>query len=296
MRKLSLLAASLSLTFSGFVAAQGYQTFLRADFYSEDFSSQYDGFSGSGSYNYASVAGSYYFDERPIMGPLKEFQFINQQSYVTAGATFLDSPDDHRIVGGEYITGSWVFNAHATFAGGDDDAHLSVGYMVNPNLKFSVANTSYSNIDGLFNSDQSLFSFRADYVVPFEGNDYLGLSAETDEDLSVTTLVSKYFTALSNDRYIALGLSGVIYRDEYAYFDDQVLLSGEYYFSALTSISASVNISDATEYYSIGATHYFNDRSSVNIGYSNIENSINYFNSTLHRDSEIWEVGYQYQF
>lgn len=285
-----------SLALLSFTAhsAENYTTFLSAEYSSlkTDATTPFGNFESDD--DYWQLSASHFFAPRPVMGPLKEFQFINQQSYIAASAAFSDQADSQGL-SGEYIWNDWVVSASTTF-GDADSASVGVGYFITQDFKVSIYNNSYNDAGGLFDSDESDFSFGVDYVYPLAGKDYIGASFNTNEDFDFSTLITKYFTALGDDRYLSLSASAVVYGDDFGDIEDTVSLRAEYYISQYTSFSVMLRAKGETDGFNVGASHYFDENSSLSLTYSDTETNASSGAQDVEYDRKMWNLSYQYQF
>lgn len=275
-------------------SAEEYTTFLSAEYSSvkTDITSSFGSVETDS--DYWQLSASHFFTPRPTMGPLKEFQFINQQSFIATSASFSDQNDSQQI-SGEFIWNDWVVSASNSF-GDADSASLGVGYFITEDFKVSVYNSSFNNAEGLFDSDESIFNFRMEYVYPLAGKDYLGASFNTNEDLNSSTLVTKYFTALDNEHYLSLAATAVVFGDDFKDTEDLLSFTAEYYINQYTSFSAGLSAKGEREGFSIGASHYFDENSSLSISYSDYESSIDSSVQEIEYNRKSWDLSYQYQF
>jgi len=289
-----LSVCSLALLSFSATSAENYSTFLAAEYssVSTDATTPFGNLESDN--DYWRLSASHYFAPRPIMGPLKEFQFINQQSYIATTASFSDQTDSQGL-SGEYLWNDWVVSASTSF-GDVDSTSIGVGYFITRDFKISVYNNAYSDAGGLLDSDESEFSFSVDYVYPLAGKDYIGASFNTNEDFDFSTLVTKYFTALGEDRYLSLSASAVVYGDEFSDIEDTVSLIAEYYINQYTSLSVMVLAKGETDGFNIGASHYFDENSSLRLSYSDHETSTSSGAQNVEYNRETWNLGYQYQF
>jgi hypothetical protein len=290
-------ATAATLFFTQQACAEEYQTFISASLLSYESSLTQDGQTTSDTNNIWNVSGTYFFDPRPSLGPLNEFDYIIQQSSVSAGLLG-DGGNRQYLIGGEYIANDWVVFGDAVYTSDSDTEILTVGlgYFLKKDIKLSISNTSGDGISGLTDSDESFFKFTADYVMQLDGKDYVGFSYNTDEDLNVQQLRTKYFGSLSGGRYVVLNANLSVFDDD-VFSDDTLNLGGAYYFNQFTSIGAGINVMGDTDSYSIFAKHFINTRSSLQVSYSsseqrNVDSGFGQFSF----ESDVWQVNYVYQY
>ncbi|WP_421134095.1 putative porin [Alteromonas sp. A079] len=296
-RSIRFSATAAALFFTQQACAEEYQTFIAASILSSKSSLTQDGQTTSDTNNLWSVNGTYFLDPRTSLGPLNEFDYIIQQSSVSAGLLG-DGGNRQYVIGGEYIANDWVVFGDAVYMSDSDTEILTVGfgYFLTKDIKLSISNTSNDGISGLADSDESFFKFTADYVLQLGDKDYVGFTYNTDEDLNVQQLRTKYFGSLSNGRYVVLNADLSIFDDD-VFSDDTLSLGGAYYFNQFTSVGAGINVIGDTDSYSIFAKHFFNTRSSLQVSYSssertNVDSGFGQFSF----ESDSWQVNYVYQY
>ncbi|MDT0582486.1 MULTISPECIES: putative porin [Alteromonadaceae] len=296
-RTLCFAATTAALFFTQQAYAEDYQTFIGASVLSNKSSFTQDGQTTSDTREAWSLNGTYYLDARPTLGPLNEFDYINQQSFVSAGL-FGTGGNRQYSIGGEYLVNDWVVFGDTVYESDSDTEFLTVGfgYFLTKDFKLSISNTSGDGISGLVDSDESVFNFAADYVLQLDGKDYVGFSYNTDEDLIVQQFRTKYFGSLAGGRYLVLNANLSVFDDDF--FSDETLdLGGAYYFNQFTSVGADVNVIGDTDSYSIFAKHFFNTRSSLQVSYSSNERrNVDSGFSQFSFENDIWQINYVYQY
>lgn len=296
-RTLCFAATTAALFFTQQAHAEDYQTFIGASVLSNKSSFTQDGQTTSDTREAWSLNGTYYLDARPTLGPLNEFDYINQQSFVSAGL-FGAGGNRQYSIGGEYLVNDWVVFGDTVYESDSDTEFLTVGfgYFLTKDFKLSISNTSGDGISGLVDSDESVFNFAADYVMQLDGKDYVGFSYNTDEDLTVQQFRTKYFGSLAGGRYLVLNANLSVFDDDF--FSDETLdLGGAYYFNQFTSVGADVNVIGDTDSYSIFAKHFFNTRSSLQVSYSSNERrNVDSGFSQFSFENDIWQINYVYQY
>ncbi|WP_299943233.1 putative porin [uncultured Microbulbifer sp.] len=226
----------------------------------------------------------YYFDGKEALGPLKEFEYINKVSNLSAGVYHFDIgsfDDDIFSVGGEYFADNGlVLGAHLRDVGGNNVDTLSIGYLFTPDFLITV-----NHVDNASGND---FSVNARYNHQLNATDYIGFTLNVDEGLNNRTLSSKYFTHLGGEQYLTAELTYVSrdVGDEYPGLNDDFWeLGTEYFFTQRTSIGFTF---DENDQYSLGMNHFFNRNFAVEAAYTS------YTDSDF--DSDIYQVGLTVQF
>ena len=295
--KKQLISYAIASAFFSFnaTAADSYQTFFDAGYTAVDREYEQQDSSFNSNMDAWRLSAAYYFSPRPTMGPNKEFQFINQQSFIR-GSVLSGDDGDAQGIQGEYLFNNWVISGDASFSDFNDTATIGLGYFFTKDFKVSVYNTSYDSASGLFDSDKSHFSFKAEYVVPLKNNDYLGFALDTDEDFNYSTVNSKYLTQVGSEQYISVNVSATVYGDELSDNDDAISTRAEFYFTKRTSLYAGVQLRGDADGYSVGATHFFNDNSSLSVGYADYDVSMESAAVDNSQNTKQWNISYRYQY
>ncbi len=296
-KKTLSLATLAAITFSQKAVAEDYQTFFGASVTSNKTTVKVAESSTSESREAWNLNAQYYFDARPTLGPLAEFDFINQQSRISAGLFGVSGSRQYSL-GGEYIMDSLVFSGTTAYDSDSSSEFTSIGfaYFINKDFKLSISRESNDGLGGLFDSDESVFNFGADYVYQMQGNDYVGVSYNTDEDFFLQSINTKYFTALSGGRYLTIDATLNVFDDDF-FSDERLDLGASYYFNDYTSIGAGFNLIGDDDSYSLFARHFFNKRSSILLSYTNNESeSVSFGDEKIKIKSDSWNLSYVYQY
>lgn len=244
--KIKAILAVVAMATSGVAVAENYQSFSFLDYTSFDFGTDdADGW----------ILGTRYFlDERPALGPLDQFTYINPISNFGAAYARFDD-DDVFLFDGEYFFGKFVVGAAATDEDGFEQARI--GYLFTENF--------LARIEAVDEFDDTELFVSAQYQMNFEGNDYLGFTARVDDDLDNLALSAKYFRALSGRRYLAVGAS-LIDTDG----DSFAILNGSFYWTERTS--ASLGLREDGDF-TVGFKHFFNSNISLGVDYEEDESA-----------------------
>ncbi|WP_295803847.1 putative porin [uncultured Microbulbifer sp.] len=233
---------------SAVASADQYNSFTDADYIAADY--------GNVDVDTLSVNSRYYFGALNTLGPRKEFNYILPVSNVYGGFDYVDaegSDEDFLTLGGEYYTGQWkVFGelADSDFA---TDYRAGVGFLFTPNFLAEVEAVK------LEDENTDLF-LRGKYNHQLSGTDYIGFTAEVDDDFDRRSVSSKYFTALSGGQYLTAELSLADSDDSDLFWGGEV----EFYFNQDTSIGAGYS---EDESYQFNATHFFNRNVAGKVAY-----------------------------
>ncbi|MFS1523671.1 putative porin [Microbulbifer sp. 2304DJ12-6] len=209
--------------------------------------------------NRLSAETTYYFDGKEALGPLKEFEYINKASNLSAAYLHYDVGSfdmDNFAVAGEYFAGNGlVFGANLTEIDNDNVNVVSLGYLFTPNF---LVKLSHSDADF---GDETFIEAR--YNHQLSGSDYIGFDFAADDEFDVRVFSSKYFASLGNDQYLTADFA-------YANFDegdDYWQLGADYYFTRNTAFGVTV---DENEDYKVGFSHFFSRNVAVEAAYSTV--------------------------
>jgi hypothetical protein len=244
---LPVIALAASVT----VSAEEYQLFtgLSADHFR---------ISGDSETNW-NLNGTYFFNKKVTLGPLDQFDYINKVTNVSAGYSRVFDDNFWRI-GGEYFAeNGLVVSASQQRFNDFDVTSVGLGYLISDNVIVRAQAIKPEEGD-------TTYWFSASYNHQLQGNDYIGFSANTDDEFDQYGISSKYFASLNDDRYIAAGI---------ALSDNEGTSSwaalADYYFSKMTSVGLSY---DKGDNYSLNARHFFTTNWAVEARFaSNAETS-----------------------
>ncbi|WP_226664108.1 putative porin [Microbulbifer aggregans] len=248
---------------SAIASAEQYNSFTDADYTNID--------TNFGDVDVLSVGSQYYFGALNTLGPRKEFSYILPVSNIYGGVAHYDtdgSDADMLTVGGEYFTGQWKVSGQIADFDGYSVYSAGLGFLFTPNLLAEVQAVKAEDED-------TDFVFRGQYNHQLGGNDYIGFTAEIDDDLDQRSVSSKYFTALSGGRYFTAELSLTDSDDTDMYWGGEV----EFYFDENTSIGAAY---DDNEDYELNATHFFN---------RNVAAKVAYGSNADYNDADVFSLG-----
>jgi hypothetical protein len=243
----------IALAASATVSAEEYQLFTGLEAYHQRYSGD--------SENLWSVNGTYFFDKKQTLGPLDQLEYINKVTNVNAAfSRFYD--DNFWAVGGEYFAdNNLVFSARFTENAGFHATSVGIGYLISKD--FIVRAQAAKPEEG-----STSYLFSASYNHQLQGNDYIGFTAQTDDEFDRYGISSKYFASLGADRFIALGAS---LKEE---FDrSSWAVDADYYFSKMTSVGVSY---DKVDNYGLTAKHFFNRSWALEAGFGSNADSSGY--------------------
>jgi hypothetical protein len=290
---LAVLIPTLILGHSSQISAEEYQSFTSVGFSKNNVS-----FSGD-RYDFESTRldlnTSYFFDARPTLGPLNQFEYINKISNISAGYEHSKLEDDSSgwshspnyssknttntiNVGGEWFNGDFLLGGgyaytdseHSSSRGNGqgvdsyksdnnaDSYRLSAGYLFSDDLLVKVNMNKYEDTDGYF-------TMSVDYNWQLGNVDYVGFTYSTDEYLDFHNVSAKYFMDLANESYLTLGASYIYDNSGGNYENDFWNVNAQYYFNQKTSLSAGYSENDK---YNLGVNHFINKNYAVGAFYS----------------------------
>ncbi|GAA0368820.1 hypothetical protein GCM10009092_36350 [Bowmanella denitrificans] len=253
MKKINVVLTSLLLA-SSTVTAQEYQLFSELNYNRTEV--------GKLDNDILGIGATYYFDKRAVLGPLAELSYINDKSNVYGA--YLDAEGDVNAlnVGGELFYNNFLIGAEYTRSevGSEDydSSTVTLGYLINPNFLIKADYTDQEH--------GGYATFGAQYTHQLGGVDYVGFSVSTDDEFDVWEASTKYFAGLGQDRFIAAELS-VTDNDE----DTDWGISGDYYFTTMTSVGLSYDDLNDNNVWGINAKHYFTNNWAVSAEYKNTD-------------------------
>ncbi|MCO1332827.1 putative porin [Microbulbifer sp. OS29] len=243
------LAALPLMLLAATAGAEEYNSITTAGYSNLDF----DGADG----NQFTAETTYYFGGKEALGPLKEFEYINKVSNVSAAYSHYDVSNydtDNFAVAGEYFAGNgFMFGANLTEVADDNVNTVALGYLFTPNFLVKLSHTDFDS------DDETFVEFR--YNHQLSGSDYIGFDFVTDDDFDASVLSSKYFTNLGGDQYLTAEFS---YAD-YDGGDDYWQIGADYFFTQNTSVGLKL---DENEDMKLAFSHFFNRNVAVEAAYS----------------------------
>ncbi|WP_444945925.1 putative porin [Microbulbifer sp. VTAC004] len=252
------LAALPLMLLAATTTAEEYNSFTKASYSDIE--------SGSVDADRFDFGTTYYFSGKETLGPLKEFEYINKVSNVSAGFSHYNIgsfDSDTFSAGGEYFTSSgFVIGAGIIDLWESNVDYQSIGYLFSPDFLVTL-----NHVDD--DSDNE-FSLNARYNHQLNSTDYIGFNLFVDEEFDTRSLSSKYFTHLGGEQYLTAELTYTNYDEG----DDYWSLGTEYFFTQRTSIGFSF---DENDEYKLGVNHFFNQNFAVEAAYvSNTDSDFDY--------------------
>ncbi|MBT1062537.1 putative porin [Bowmanella sp. Y26] len=252
MKKINVVLTSLLLSSS--VVAQEYNLFSELNYTRAEV--------GQADADILGVSSIYYFDKKAVLGPLAELSYINDKTNVYGAYIDSEGGVNDLNIGGELFYNNFLFGAEYNRAevGSDDfdSSTVTLGYLINPNF---LVKADYTDLE-----HGGFATFGAQYTHSLGGVDYVGFSLNVDDEFDVWTASSKYFSALGEDRFIAAELS-VTDNDG----DTDWGISGDYYFTTMTSVGLSYADEASDDVWGINAKHYFNTNWAVSAAYASAD-------------------------
>ena len=293
LSKLSKLSAITVLLLSNGAIAQKYQSFSGLSYSntSYSFNKPQNNFHSKSDTNVLFLSSQYFFDERQTLGPLKEFDYINTSSNVSASISrqstkatssdYLnassDSNSNSASLGGEWVTHNVIIGASYSHHQSDGKINefsydhssnyytATLGYLVSDDFVIRA------NYDDGGDGDDS-FSYSASYNLQLADTDYVGFSYEVDEDFDIHNLSSRYFFGFAEQSYLVIGGDYTFDNSDNFLADDYWGVNVSYYYGDKTSVSVTYSDNDS---YSVGASYFINNNYSVHAGYNGISNDKN---------------------
>jgi len=242
------------MVFAASAAAESYQSISHAELSSTEYDTPF----GSVDTDEINIDTTYFFAPKEALGPLKEFEYINKVTNLSAAHSYLDvdgSDSDALGIGGEYFAANGFVVGGAYTDSEDSDVNtLSAGYLFTPDFLAQVHRVKIEGFDADYFAD-----LRYNYALG--GSDYVGFNFIADDDFDYRTLSSKFFKALPGQTWLVLG-------GEYTSIDqgeNSWDLDAEYYFSKETSVNVGYNKSETFE---LGVSHFFNRNIAGSLAYN----------------------------
>ena len=233
---------------SAVVSAEQYNSFTDVDYTAADY--------GSVDVDTLSFQSQYYFGALETLGPRKEFNYILPVSNIYGGFDYIDAngnDEDALTLGGEYYTGQWKLFGELNDVDSNSVYSAGAGFLFTPNL--------LAEVEAVKPEDQDTVLFvRGKYNHQLSGTDYIGFTAEVDDDFDYRSVSTKYFTALSGGQYLTAQLGLVDTDNSDLYWEGEV----EFYFNENTSIGGGYS---EDETYFLDATHFFNRNVAGKVAY-----------------------------
>ncbi|MCO7249905.1 putative porin [Pseudoalteromonas sp. SSMSWG5] len=213
------------------------------------------------SFNGYQLASHYYFEEQQSSGVLDDYGYLDTDSNILVNYSGGDYYNDIGIFG-EYFLNNWFAVADIRDVRDLDNYTLGIGYLFADALKVSV------NRDVREYGDD-YFRLKAQYNLQINDKDYLGFSAETDDELDVWNLSARYFNHLSGSHYITVDVGhqdsvndsasnamiSYYFGEHYAIGagldDSELVLQGKYFINDKYYLTANYTESGSAELYNL---------------------------------------------
>ncbi|AWF83233.1 hypothetical protein BTJ40_21770 [Microbulbifer sp. A4B17] len=206
------------------------------------------------------VETTYYFSGKETVGPLKEFEYINKLSNISAAFFHNEVEDnnaDNYALAGEYFAqNGLILGINFTEVNDRNIDTVSLGYLFTPNFLLELSHTDFES------DEESYIDFRYNYSL--NGSDYIGFDFVTDDDFDAGVFSSKYFTNLGGGRYLTAELSYADYEGD----DDYWQIGAEYFFTQSSSFGMKLDEKDDMK---LAFTHFFSRNIALEAAYSTME-------------------------
>lgn len=273
------------------VMAQEYQSFSTLTFH-HNRASFSDGFRDHLSSQ--TLSTRYYLDDNISLGPLSEFNYLNNISNFTAALNHSDGSEDY-FLGGDYINQGWLIGGDYQTNNDIDSRELRLGYFVSNNVlvTFKHAGANADNFD--FKNRNSLV---VNYVNQLDSSDYFGLTYEYESaEINTHFIAGKYLTELGEDRYLAI--TGNLLIGEGDYNDGSSVglweLGSIYHFNAYTNVKVSSGEFFDDQFVDVGAQHFFNENASVELKFSNTDRDFVSIDETMSANFKTASLSFSYR-
>lgn len=237
---LSLLVLSATLS----VSAKAEQTDSRQQFNTVQYNtlenSTYD-------FDATLLSSHYYFAPQQHSGVWDDFGYLDTDTNIKLDYYNSDVNENFSLYGEGFFYDNWFAAAEIFDLSETGDFSVGAGYLFNDALKLSVRLEEYEDFDS---SDW----VKAQYNHQLNSTDYIGFTAETDDEVQVWNLSSRYFARLANDGYLAID-AGYNHSD----FDSVFSALASYYFNRHLALGAGVDDSNllVEAKYFIDSQYYF---------------------------------------
>ena len=206
---------------------------------------------------------THYFADQSHLGAFDEFGYLDTDSSFSAGYAHTSSDfigeiySSTYVIDGEYITNNFLIGGTYQNTSNDyfdsSSKNIRFGYFLQENLV----------VKALYSDKTEDFYFSGQYSHQLAGNDYFGVTLDTDQELNYVGASSTYFTHLGGDNYLRLGLDV----SDITEFDlDHSLFYAAYYFNAGTNVSLSATTDDWEH---IGVKYFYQDNAAFFVDISN---------------------------
>jgi len=188
------------------------------------------------------LSATHFFSPKETLGPLSELEYINRSS--RAFASYSDFENfDSTTIGGDFISDSFLVGASYSEIGDFDTTSFNLGYFINENFLIKAVAYKPESFD-------TEYSYSAQYNHQLEGNDYLGFSYTTDDNFDNQSISSTYFTHLGDNQYFKA--TATYHNSE---LNDFWSAQASYYFNQMTSVAIGYNDDKDVM---VGIEHFFN--------------------------------------
>ena len=213
------------------------------------------------SFNAYHLVSHYYFEEQQSSGVLDDYGYLDTDSNIRVNY-FNSDYTDYLGLFGEGFYKNWFVTGEIYDVDDTDDYTLGIGYLFADALKVSV------NRDVREYGDD-YFRLKAQYNLQINDKDYLGFSAETDDELDVWNVSARYFNHLSGSHYITVDVGhqdslynsasnamiSYYFGDHYAIGagldDSELVLQGKYFINDKYYLTANYTESGSAELYNL---------------------------------------------
>ena len=173
------------------------------------------------------LSSHYYFAPQQNSGVWDDYGYLDTDSNIKLDYSNNDLANSFAVFG-EGFYGNWFANLEFSDLSETDDYSVGVGYLFADDLKVSVQMQEFENID-------TIYRFTAQYNYQLNDSDYLGLTADTDDELEIWSLSTRYFAHLNADSYLAVDVAY-----HYNNFNPYITSLANYYFNRHVAVGAGV--------------------------------------------------------
>ena len=197
------------------------------------------------------LVSHYYFEEQQSSGVLDDYGYLDTDSNIRVNYFNTDSTDYLGMFGEGYYK-NWFVTGEIYDVDDTDNYTVGVGYLFADALKVSVNKNEREYGD-------DYWRLKAQYNHQINEKDYLGFTAETDDELDYWNISARYFNHLSGSQYITVDVG---HQDSVYDSASNAMLS--YYFGNHYAIGAGIDDSELV----LQGKYFFNDQYYVTANYT----------------------------
>ena len=192
------------------------------------------------------LSSLYYFAPQQHTGVWDDFGYLDTDTNIKLDYYKSDNDNNFGLFG-EGFYGNWFVTIEHSDLSEADNFSAGIGYLFADSLKVSMRLEEFKTFD-------TIYCFKGQYNHQLNDTDYVGFTIETDDEIDVWELSSRYFAHVNNGSYFAVDVS---YNDNNV--DSTISGIASYYFSRHFALGAGANDSNLLleAKYFINSQYYF---------------------------------------